>query len=190
MALFANASDLKIYHDRPTPKLASCNFVASARSSEALAQSGHLAVSAPSQIMGRFQLLKTLRHENLCEYVEVHRGKHDRLFIVNEYHDNSLQKARSEKAQTPVSVDLIQRYAFEIFCALAYLKQNNVIHAALSPDNVLLDENDRIKLSGYGLYYMTGHGVDVDFPIGYPGYLSPECVLDTCSEEPYGYDKV
>ena len=64
------------------------------------------------------------------------------------------------------SVDLIQRYAFEIFSALAYLKQNNVIHAALSPDNVLLDERDRIKLSGYGLYYMTGHGVDVDFPIG------------------------
>ena len=81
MALFANASDLKIYHDRPTPKLASCNFVASARSSEELAQSGHLAVSAPSQIMGRFQLLKTLRHENLCEYVEIHRGKHGNLTL-------------------------------------------------------------------------------------------------------------
>ncbi|KAI9497994.1 rab-GTPase-TBC domain-containing protein [Zychaea mexicana] len=189
MALFANASDLKVHYERPTPKLASCNFVASARSSEALAQSGHLAVSAPSQIMGRFQLLKSLCHENLCEYVEIHRGKHDRLFVVNEYHDNSLQKTRSVKAETSVSINLLQRYACEMFGALSYLEQNNVVHAALSPQNVLLDEQDRIKLSGYGLYYMTGHGVDVDFPIGYPGYLAPECVLDDEGAESSGYDK-
>ncbi|KAI8099653.1 rab-GTPase-TBC domain-containing protein [Halteromyces radiatus] len=25
---------------------------------------------------------------------------------------------------------------------------------------------------------MTGDGADVDFPIGYPGYLAPECILD------------
>ena len=85
MALFANAIDLKVHQDRPTPKLASCNFVASARSSEALAQSGHLAVSAPSQIMGRFQVLKTLCHENLCEYVEIHRGKHGNVSRGKKY---------------------------------------------------------------------------------------------------------
>ncbi|KAL0080352.1 hypothetical protein J3Q64DRAFT_1759644 [Phycomyces blakesleeanus] len=58
MALFANTIDLQVHKNRSIPKLASCNFVASARSSEALAQSGHLAVSAPSQIIGRFQFLK------------------------------------------------------------------------------------------------------------------------------------
>lgn len=77
MALFANATDLKFRtNKRSTPKLASCNFLASARCSEELAQSGHLAISGPSQIIGRFQFLKTLSHPNLCEYVEIHRGKH------------------------------------------------------------------------------------------------------------------
>ncbi|KAI8147678.1 rab-GTPase-TBC domain-containing protein [Fennellomyces sp. T-0311] len=190
MALFANAIDLKVHHDRPTPKLASCNFVASARSSEELAQSGHLAVSAPSQIMGRFQLLKTLCHENLCEYVEIHRGKHDRLFVISEYHDNSLLKARSVKAEnpSPVSIKLLQQYARELFGVLAYLQQNNVVHAALSPHNILLDNKNRIKLSGYGLYYMTGRGVDVDFPIGYPSYLAPECLLGAYTDV-HTYDR-
>lgn len=58
MALFANSNDLKLHEEERTTKLASINFVASSRVSEALAQSGHLALSAPSQIMGQFQFLK------------------------------------------------------------------------------------------------------------------------------------
>lgn len=58
MALFANAIDLRLCQDQNNTKLASVNFVASSRVSEALAQSGHLALSAPSQIMGQFQFLK------------------------------------------------------------------------------------------------------------------------------------
>jgi hypothetical protein len=58
MALFANCSDLVIHEEEGTVKLASTNFVASSRVSEALAVSGHLALSAPSQIIGKFQFLK------------------------------------------------------------------------------------------------------------------------------------
>lgn len=101
MALFANDIDLKTRAaDQPTPTLAYCNFVASAATTEMLAQSGHLALSAPSQIIGRFQYLKvtikdvqgdsvlfyskllfcfvlqTLRHAHLCSYVDILRGKH------------------------------------------------------------------------------------------------------------------
>ncbi|ORE03283.1 hypothetical protein BCV72DRAFT_34051 [Rhizopus microsporus var. microsporus] len=83
MALFASSKDLKLHENRENAKLASVNFVASSQVSEALAQSGHLALSAPSQIIGQFQYLKTLTHDNLCEYVEIHRGKHDYLLSQN-----------------------------------------------------------------------------------------------------------
>ncbi|KAI8087528.1 hypothetical protein BDF21DRAFT_231218 [Thamnidium elegans] len=93
MALFANAIDLRLCRDRNNTKLASVNFVASSRVSEALAQSGHLALSAPSQIMGQFQFLKALIHPNLCEYVEIHRGKHGKkkkkVFLKNRVLHNS-----------------------------------------------------------------------------------------------------
>jgi hypothetical protein len=59
MALFANTIDLTLRQDeKTTTKLASVNFIASSSVSEALALSGHLALSAPSQIMGKFQFLK------------------------------------------------------------------------------------------------------------------------------------
>ncbi|KAI7897510.1 rab-GTPase-TBC domain-containing protein [Cokeromyces recurvatus] len=176
MALFINAVDLII--PSRIPKLASINFIASSRVSETLAASGHLALSAPSQIIGQFQYLKTLIHPHLCQYIEIHRGKHDRLFVVSEYHDVSLQKTRSidSHEQLPISLFVLKQWAFEIFSALHYLKEHNIIHASLSPSNILLDKENHIKLFNYGLYYMTSGGRDVDFPIGYPAYLAPECL--------------
>ncbi|KAG1172408.1 hypothetical protein G6F70_006425 [Rhizopus microsporus] len=178
MALFASSKDLKLHENRDNAKLASVNFVASSQVSEALAQSGHLALSAPSQIIGQFQYLKTLNHDNLCEYVEIHRGKHDRLFVVSEYYDYSLQKARGLDSDNPptVNVPILRQWAYEILSALQFLKENGIIHASLSPSNILLDAKNHIKLFGYGLYYMTNAGKYVDFPIGYPPYLAPECL--------------
>ncbi|KAI7865477.1 rab-GTPase-TBC domain-containing protein [Spinellus fusiger] len=187
MALFANVIDLKVHKHRLTPKLASCNFVASARSSQALAQSGHLAVSAPSQIMGRFQYLKTLVSPYLCEYVDIHRGKHDRVFVVSEIFDQSFSKMRpmEKKTEGRLNLSLLKQWAFQIVSGLEYLQQHGIFHTCLSPHNILLDAKQCIKLSGYGLFYMTGQGVDIDFPIGYPTYLAPECVLTLNDHGPW-----
>jgi hypothetical protein len=69
MALFANDIDLKTRAaDQPTPTLAYCTFVASAATTEMLAQSGHLALSAPSQIIGRFQYLKVTNSKHVQGY--------------------------------------------------------------------------------------------------------------------------
>ncbi|CAO3685484.1 unnamed protein product [Rhizopus stolonifer] len=188
MALFAAFNDSHFRDNSENSKIASVNFVASSRVSETLAQSGHLALSAPSQIIGQFQYLKTILHDNLCEYVEIHRGKHDRLFVVSEYHDASLQKARSLNSEglLPVSVPVLRQWAYELLSALHFLREKGIVHASLSPNNVLLDSKNHVKLFGYGLYYMTNSGRNVDFPIGYPPYLAPEClenVFESC------YDK-
>ncbi|KAG0167463.1 hypothetical protein DFQ30_006037 [Apophysomyces sp. BC1015] len=202
MSLFANANDIKVHDRRPTPKLASCNFVASARTSEALAQSGHLALSASSQIIGRFQLLKVTIASSAIRpsepyspidtvsppFMRVCRNpsretrmqQTDRVFVVSEYHDQSLQKARNLDKQ-PISV--LQQWAVELFSALDYLQANGVTYTALAPHNILLDAKNRIKLSRYGLYYMTGKGTDVEFPIGYPPYLAPEILFEEAQDD-------
>ncbi|CAB5395592.1 unnamed protein product [Rhizophagus irregularis] len=104
---------------------------------------------------------------NLCEYVEIVKGKHDRLFVVSEYHMNHLGKLyqRNEEGNTLVSkmgMVMLREWAFQILKALAYLNQNDI--------------EGRIKLADYGLFYMTNGGEDVDFPIGYPHYLPPEAI--------------
>ncbi|CAG8535135.1 9825_t:CDS:10 [Cetraspora pellucida] len=106
--------------------------------------------TATTEIFGRFQFLKTLLHPNICEYVEIVKGKHGDF--------------------------MTREWAFQILKALAYLNKNNITHHNLAPNNILLDSQGRAKLADYGLYFMTKGGANVDFPIGYPHYIPPEAI--------------
>ncbi|XP_020830389.1 TBC domain-containing protein kinase-like protein isoform X1 [Phascolarctos cinereus] len=126
------------------------------------------------KILGRFQILKTITHPRLCQYVDISRGKHERLVVVAEHCERSLEELlRGRKPVSPLKMLCI---AFEVLQGLQYMNQHGMVHRALSPHNILLDQEEHIKLAKFGLYHMTAHGVDVDFPIGYPSYLAPEVI--------------
>ncbi|KAH0500791.1 TBC domain-containing protein kinase-like protein [Microtus ochrogaster] len=165
------------------------------------------------KILGRFQILKTITHPRLCQYVDISRGKHvlefqtcattlfykvladsinaglcafqesslatelqiqldsefyteaqERLVVVAEHCERSLEDLLRERK--PVSYTKVLCIAFEVLQGLQYLNKHGIVHRALSPHNILLDRKGHIKLAKFGLYHMTAHGDDVDFPIG------------------------
>uniref|UniRef100_A0A2I2ZMT6 TBC domain-containing protein kinase-like protein n=1 Tax=Gorilla gorilla gorilla TaxID=9595 RepID=A0A2I2ZMT6_GORGO len=126
------------------------------------------------KILGRFQILKTITHPRLCQYVDISRGKHERLVVVAEHCERSLEDLLRERK--PVSCSTVLCIAFEVLQGLQYMNKHGIVHRALSPHNILLDRKGHIKLAKFGLYHMTAHGDDVDFPIGYPSYLAPEVI--------------
>ncbi|KAJ8874424.1 hypothetical protein PR048_025273 [Dryococelus australis] len=117
-------------------------------------------------IYGRAQVLKTLEHPNLCSYVDVIRGKHERTIFVSHY--NSPLTIRKLDANEVV------KFGYQMLSAIDYLNRFGIVHRNLHPGNVLLSEDQDFRLFNYGLYYMTGCGQDVTFPIGHPKYLAPE----------------
>ncbi|KAG6933434.1 TBC1 domain containing kinase [Chelydra serpentina] len=126
------------------------------------------------KILGRFQILKTITHPRLCQYVDISRGKHERLVVTAEHCEKSLEDLLRDRK--PVSFSRILHIAFEVLQGLQYMNKHGMVHRALSPHNILLDQEGHVKLAKFGLYHMTAHGVDVDFPIGYPSYLAPEVI--------------
>ncbi|XP_072873636.1 TBC domain-containing protein kinase-like protein isoform X3 [Chlorocebus sabaeus] len=172
------------------------------------------------KILGRFQILKTITHPRLCQYVDISRGKHERLVVVAEHCERSLEDLLRERkpvrvllchpgwcavAQSQLTATSASRVqvillpqppeqlglpacpimpgcstvlciAFEVLQGLQYMNKHGIVHRALSPHNILLDRKGHIKLAKFGLYHMTAHGDDVDFPIGYPSYLAPEVI--------------
>ncbi|XP_066534977.1 TBC domain-containing protein kinase-like protein [Hoplias malabaricus] len=130
------------------------------------------------RILGRFQILKTITHPRLCQYVDISRGKHERLVVVAEHYERSLKDLL--KQDTTVSSGRVLQIAYEVLEGLAFMNRHGLVHRALSPHNVLLDCKGKVKLAKFGLYHMTDHGADVDFPIGYPSFLAPEVVAQ-CS---------
>ncbi|KAG0232292.1 hypothetical protein BGW42_008258 [Actinomortierella wolfii] len=128
-------------------------------------------------IIGQFQYLKSLSHPNLCEYIEISKGKRDRLFVVSEHYNNNLQLVfqdhDEDSSSKGVDTHQIRKWTGKILDALTYLDDHGIAHRAMTLNNVLLNLEGDVKLSNYGLYNMTNNGTLVDFNIGDPHYLSP-----------------
>ncbi|XP_064636191.1 TBC domain-containing protein kinase-like protein [Lineus longissimus] len=126
------------------------------------------------KILGRFQRLKVLEHPRLCKYLYMVRAKHERLIAVTENYLNSLEKeALTDRYQ---DLDELKKLCFDILEGLDYLHKNGFTHRNISPGNILLDPEGRVKLANHGLFFMTGGGTDVSFPIGQAKYMAPEVI--------------
>ncbi|XP_047004148.1 TBC domain-containing protein kinase-like protein isoform X1 [Schistocerca americana] len=121
-------------------------------------------------IYGRAQFLKTIKHPHLCTYVDIIRGKHERTMVVCQYHPKPLSGQF-------LPLNALQKFTMQIVDALNHLNTLRIVHRSLCPENILVDDKGDVKLFNYGLYYMTGEGTDVSFPIGHPKYMAPEVLL-------------
>ncbi|GAA56933.1 TBC domain-containing protein kinase-like protein [Clonorchis sinensis] len=121
----------------------------------------------------RLHSLRRLSHRNLCRYVDVIHRKPERLFVVTEAYRRSLATL-----STPVldAAWLVARFV-ECFSAVLYLGEQQMVHCCLTPSIIMLDANDSVKIGGYGMYYATNWGRDVEFPIADPVYSAPEVFL-------------
>ncbi|XP_006629962.2 TBC domain-containing protein kinase-like protein [Lepisosteus oculatus] len=155
-------------------QLGAFTFFASALPHDVCGSNGLPLTPNSIKILGRFQILKAVTHPRLCQYVDITRGKHERLVVVAEHYENSLKDL--QKQGKPVSHVKVLQVAYEVLEGLEFMNRHRMVHRALAPHNVLMDRKGSIKLAKFGLYHMTGHGADVDFPIGYPSYLAPEVI--------------
>nr|XP_057902034.1 TBC domain-containing protein kinase-like protein [Doryrhamphus excisus] len=155
-------------------QLGAFTFFASALPHDVCGSNGLPLTPNSIKILGRFQILKTITHPRLCQYVDISRGKHERLIVVSEHHERGLSDFH--KHGHKVSPERVLQIAYEVLEGLAFINKHGLVHRALGVNNVLLDCKGNIKLAKFGLYHMTDHGADVDFPIGYSSYLAPEVI--------------
>ena len=151
------------------------SFFASAHPADTCGTDGLPLTPNSIKIYGRFQELVQLQHPHLCQYIDIVRGKHERLVIVSEQHEQDLHSVILDAKLN--NVFDIQRVAHEMVLALDFLHRKGYVHRNLSPMNILIDDDGAIKLSKYGLYHMTNYNSDVIFPIGDVIYSAPEVIL-------------
>lgn len=86
----------------------------------------------------------------------------ERIVIVSEYSGRSLDECGGILRD-----DLtIRKIFYQITSALDHLNQKSFVCHNLEPSNVLVDNENNIKLFNYGLFHMTNAGEYVSFPIG------------------------
>ena len=71
---------------------------------------------------------------------------------------------------------MASEYLRQILISLKYVHSLGIAHRDLKPENLLLDHNNKLKISDFGLSRYIGINGLVDTPCGSPCYASPECL--------------
>ncbi|KAK2652306.1 hypothetical protein Ddye_012162 [Dipteronia dyeriana] len=131
------------------------------------------------QFMNEVEILTTLRHPNLVTLYGC-TSRHSReLLLVYEYIPNGtvadhLHGRNSNSGLLPWPVRL--SIAVETANALAFLHTSDVIHRDVKTNNILLENNFRVKVADFGLSRLFPTDVThvSTAPQGTPGYVDPE----------------
>ncbi len=118
-----------------------------------------------------------VRHPNIVDVVDFGHMPDGRPYIVMEMLEGESLADRVERgALQPAEVVAIAR---QIATALAVAHDRGVIHADVTPSNILALTGDElhVKLVDFGLAQLAGEGATDDVPefvLGTPAYISPE----------------
>ncbi len=118
-----------------------------------------------------------LNHPHIVQVIDV--GEHDHApFIVFEYVAGETLKARIRRlGRLPVTEALA--YAIEIARALQAAHDKGIVHRDVKPQNVLIDEEGRAKVTDFGIARtLEEDGLTADGRVlGTTDYVSPEQAL-------------
>lgn len=131
------------------------------------------------------EIVRIVNHPNIVSTLDVFETS-THLFIVMEYvaHGNLLQFLAGGKNR--VNEKNALRIAKQLFHAIAYLHDNDIVHRDIKAENILITESGTIKLADFGLarrlYGVSSDEYCLSSILGTPAYCSPEVI----SRSPYG----
>lgn len=127
-----------------------------------------------SRALREGQIAEGLRHKNIVETLEVISGDLE-VYLVTEFVRGVPLDVAAQRYSLAEVVDALA----QILEALVYAHSQGVIHRDIKPQNALVDDRGRVKLTDFGVAYRAGDTrlTRVGYAVGTPGYIAPE-ILD------------
>jgi serine/threonine protein kinase/tetratricopeptide (TPR) repeat protein len=139
-------------------------------------------VMGETDALSRFKqelvLASKISHKNILRIHDL--GEVDGMkFITMAYVDGcDLHKIIKDSAKLPL--ERVLKFATQLAGALAAAHAENVVHRDLKPQNILVDKNDQVYISDFGLAKSFAEGAvgmtQAGALLGTPRYMSPEQV--------------
>ncbi|KAK9505640.1 hypothetical protein O3M35_009643 [Rhynocoris fuscipes] len=123
------------------------------------------------------RLTRKLEHENILKLLRAFREKND-LYFIYEYVPCSLRELLNSES---IPYHLKRGFSLQITRALAFLHRLNIVHGGLTPKNIMVTDNDVIKLRDFRF---ARYEKPKEFPTNnycsYKWYKPPELLLPGC----------
>jgi cyclin-dependent kinase-like len=124
------------------------------------------------------KVLQILKHENIVEFKEFFKMK-GHLYLVFEYVDKNLLELLQEH---PKGLDpgLIKKLIYQMCKSVKYLHDLNIVHRDVKPENLLVNEQNKLKLCDFGFARVIKNTKEklTDY-VATRWYRSPELLITT-----------
>ncbi|MFA7337185.1 MAG: serine/threonine-protein kinase [Candidatus Obscuribacterales bacterium] len=117
------------------------------------------------------KLLQSLEHSGIVQLLDFFVEDH-RAYLVLEHLSGSNMREHVLK-DGPVTEAELQHYASQMCVILKFLHERGVVHRDFSPENLIVDASDRIKLIDFNVAQQTQGGSQGAI-VGKPAYMPPE----------------
>lgn len=118
---------------------------------------------------------KTLHHDNVIKYFQSFQQL-DKFYIILEYASGGELFDRIEP-DFGMNSDLAHKYFCQLINGVEYLHSKGIVHRDVKPENLLLNDNDQIKIADFGLatlFQYRGNERMLTSPCGTAPYVAPE----------------
>ncbi|XP_076068674.1 unc-51 like kinase 3 homolog Aduk [Oratosquilla oratoria] len=137
----------------------------------------NLSSTSVNNLVTEIELLKNLKHENIVE-MKNFMWDDNYIYVVMEYcSGGDLSNFIRSRQRLPESI--CSRFLQQLACALQYMREKNISHLDLKPQNILLSskKNPVLKIGDFGLaQHLQEEEVNCAIK-GSPLYMAPEILL-------------
>jgi serine/threonine protein kinase len=120
------------------------------------------------------QTLVNLRHSNIIHLLDFGIENGTPVLIMDYAPNGSLRQQYPQGTLMPLTT--VADVVTQIATALQYAHNHHVIHRDVKPENILLDADNHLLLSDFGLSLLTpsAESLSTQDPAGTPRYMAPE----------------
>ncbi|KAI0460507.1 kinase-like domain-containing protein [Xylaria acuta] len=129
-------------------------------------------------IRAEIAIMKKLHHDNLVALIEVlDDPEEDSLYMVLEMCKKGVvMKIDLDQKARPYSSELCRTWFRDLILGIEYLHAQGIIHRDIKPDNLLLTEDDVLKIVDFGVseMFQKSNEMMTNKSAGSPAFLPPE----------------
>merc|ERR1719410_497532 len=110
-------------------------------------------------VLQEIAIMKKIKHPNIVQLFEViDDDRKDKLYIVLEYLPKGPVMSGDAVDEPIEDMERIRGFMRDIIMGLEYIHTIGIAHMDIKPENLLLDENDRLKIAYFGVSTLCGDG--------------------------------